>query len=158
MRCTVKNRFIFNNFRLRPRLVQTSSHHLVKLWKQLFASTQTHHNQPAAEYTETIYCVSLTEPSRNSKYERYYDICLMFTLLCRLKLTSATYVWCISSTLCFVHCCYRCYSYNKWIKTIILFYYLGVKPIIHQSELVVPFKENSSFRFVVLWQILHGME
>ena len=31
----------------------------------------------------------------------------------------------------------------------------GVKPIIHQSELrtytkVVPFKENSSFRFVVL--------
>jgi hypothetical protein len=39
----------------------------------------------------------------------------------------------------------------------------GVKPIIHQSELrtyakVVPFKENSSFRFVVLWQILNGME
>ena len=28
--------------------------------------------------------------------------------------------------------------------------YIGVKPIIHQSELVVPFKENSSFRFVVL--------
>jgi hypothetical protein len=32
---------------------------------------------------------------------------------------------------------------------------LGVKPIIHQAELrtytkVVPFKENSSFRFVVL--------
>ena len=32
---------------------------------------------------------------------------------------------------------------------------VGVKPIIHQSELrpytkVVPFKENSSFRFVVL--------
>jgi hypothetical protein len=38
-----------------------------------------------------------------------------------------------------------------------------VKPLIHQSELrtytkVVPFKENSSFRFVVLWQILNGME
>jgi hypothetical protein len=41
--------------------------------------------------------------------------------------------------------------------------YLGVKPIIHQSELrtytkVVHFKENSSFRFVALWQILNGME
>ena len=39
----------------------------------------------------------------------------------------------------------------------------GVKPIIHQSELrtyakVVPFKENSSFCFVVLWQMLNGME
>jgi hypothetical protein len=39
----------------------------------------------------------------------------------------------------------------------------GMKHIIHQSELriytkVVPFKENSSFRFVVLWQILNGME
>jgi len=39
----------------------------------------------------------------------------------------------------------------------------GVKPLIHQSEFrtytkVVPFKENSSFRFVVLWQILNGME
>ena len=40
---------------------------------------------------------------------------------------------------------------------------LGVKPIIHQSELrtytkVVPLKKNSSFRFVVLWKILNGME
>jgi hypothetical protein len=40
---------------------------------------------------------------------------------------------------------------------------LGVKPLIHQSELrtytkVVPFKEKSSFHFVVLWKILNGME
>ena len=40
---------------------------------------------------------------------------------------------------------------------------LGVKPLIQQSELrpytkVVPFKEKSSFHFVVLWKILNGME
>jgi hypothetical protein len=38
---------------------------------------------------------------------------------------------------------------------------ISVKPLIHQSELrtkVVPFKENSSFHFVVLWKILNGME
>ena len=52
----------------------------------------------------------------------------------------------------------RTFKYcSKWI------WYTGVKPIIHQSELrtytkVVPFKEKSSFHFVVLWQILNGME
>jgi hypothetical protein len=40
---------------------------------------------------------------------------------------------------------------------------VGVKPLIHQSDLrtyakIVPFKENSSFRFVVLCKILNGME
>ena len=41
--------------------------------------------------------------------------------------------------------------------------YIGVKPLIHQSELgtytkVVPFQENSSFHFVVLWKLLNGMD
>jgi hypothetical protein len=41
--------------------------------------------------------------------------------------------------------------------------YLGVKPLIHQSELgtytkVVPFQEKSSFHFVVLWKLLNGMD
>jgi hypothetical protein len=40
---------------------------------------------------------------------------------------------------------------------------LGVKPLIHQSELrtytkVVPFQGKSSFHFVVLWKLLNGME
>jgi len=40
---------------------------------------------------------------------------------------------------------------------------LGVKPLIHQSELrtytkVVPFQEKTSFHFVVLWKLLNGME
>ena len=41
---------------------------------------------------------------------------------------------------------------------------LGVKPLIHQSELrtstkVVPFQEKNSFHFVVLWKLLNpGME
>ena len=53
------------------------------------------------------------------------------------------------------------YKANKGLKKQVCSS-LGVKPIIHQSELrtytkVVPFKENSSFRFVVLWQILNGM-
>jgi hypothetical protein len=44
-----------------------------------------------------------------------------------------------------------------------LIIHTGVKQLIHQSELrtytmVVPFKEKSSFRFVVLSKILNGME
>jgi hypothetical protein len=40
---------------------------------------------------------------------------------------------------------------------------LGVKPLIHQSELrtytqVVPSQEKNSFHFVVLWQLLNVME
>ena len=40
---------------------------------------------------------------------------------------------------------------------------VGAKLLIHQSELrtytkAIPFKEKSSFRFVVLWKILNGME
>ena len=40
---------------------------------------------------------------------------------------------------------------------------LGVKPLIHQSELrkytkVVPFQEKGSFHFVVLWKLLNGMD
>jgi hypothetical protein len=40
---------------------------------------------------------------------------------------------------------------------------LGVKPLIHHSELrtytkVVPFQEKGSFHFVVLWKLLNGME
>jgi hypothetical protein len=40
---------------------------------------------------------------------------------------------------------------------------IGVKPLIHQSELetytkVVPFQEKSSFHFVVLWKLLNGMD
>ena len=37
----------------------------------------------------------------------------------------------------------------------------GVKPVIQPTRaknIVVPFKEKSSFHFVVLWQILNGME
>jgi len=59
------------------------------------------------------------------------------------------------------------HNYVCWFswdrKEVILRHFtVGVKPIIHQSELrtytkVVPFKENSSFHFVVLWQILNGL-
>jgi hypothetical protein len=42
------------------------------------------------------------------------------------------------------------------------FVVLGVKPLIHQSELrtytkVVAFEEKSSFHFVVLWKLPNGM-
>jgi hypothetical protein len=35
----------------------------------------------------------------------------------------------------------------------------GVNPLIHQSELrTYTLKEKSSFRFVILWKLLNGME
>ena len=45
------------------------------------------------------------------------------------------------------------YNLYYWCRILMLF--LGVKPLIHQSELgtytkVVPFQEKSSFHFVVL--------
>ena len=50
-------------------------------------------------------------------------------------------------------------SHDGWIYT----FNIGVKPLIHQSELgtytkVVPFQEKSSFHFVVLWKLLNGMD
>jgi hypothetical protein len=49
------------------------------------------------------------------------------------------------------------------MKSVLGYPYLVVKPLIHQSELrtytkLVPFKEDSSIRFVVLRQTLNGME
>ena len=51
-----------------------------------------------------------------------------------------------------------CITYNG-VSTLTL----GVKPLIHQSELrtymkVVPFHEKSSFHFVILWKLLNGMD
>ena len=55
-------------------------------------------------------------------------------------------------------------DFIKWVyRTSSTVYHIGVKPLIHQSELgtytkVVPFQEKSSFHFVVLWKLLNGMD
>jgi hypothetical protein len=58
-----------------------------------------------------------------------------------------------------------CFQYS-YLQKILEYSYstcIGVKPLIHLSELrtyrkVVPFQEKSSFHFAVLWKLLNGVD
>ena len=55
------------------------------------------------------------------------------------------------------------FSQKQSTITVNIYIYIGVKPLIHQSDLrtytkVVPFQEKSSFHFVVLWKLLNGVD
>ena len=57
------------------------------------------------------------------------------------------------------------YQFISHVSLYCVKYCLGVKPLIHQSELRTyhsndsnPFQEKSSFHFVVLWKLLNGMD
>ena len=79
---------------------------------------------------------------------------------------SNSHVWIVVSVNCFGYYCRTIGTINCTENSKILsddHKTVGVKPIIHQSELrtytkVVPFQEKSSFHFVVLWILLNGME